>query len=754
MRASAAAVLESISGDNVILEKVSADVSINDLLAEVTVTQKYRNPGESNIEALYTFPMPLDGILLSFDVEIGDRKLSGTVVEKSDAERRYEDAVTDGDTAILLEQVEPGLYSASVGNLLPGETAVLRFRYGQFLRWNGERVRLMIPTTVAPRYGDASAAGLAPHQTPEYSFDAERSFNMHVSAKGLLKNANFSSPSHEIRVFSKARETKINFVGNPGMDRDFVLEAFAPNCNANCALVAADIDGWVALASFRPEIDEEQEREFRSIKIVIDCSGSMAGDSIAQAREGLERILDGLGDGDHFDIVAFGSTHRALFGRETPVSGRTRDRARRFVRELDADMGGTEIGEALSAAYETPEETGLSRDLLLITDGAVWNNEEIFSRAGRSGHRIFTVGVGSAVAEPFARELAEVTGGACELVAPNEDMAERIHRHFQRMYAPLARNVSIKWPDPELRSTPTSIETVYGGDTLHVFAWFAERPKGTVSLDFTLSSGVSVMHEAKLHPIENDPDAIGAANRSPTSLARIGATRRIAMTDDTEVAVDMAVKYQILSRWTNYIVIHERADNEKAEDLPTIHKVPQVLAAGSHGNGTVMAQSLAPSVRRVVDSTGGHASFSPGRMRPLLSMSAGIDHSDKVILEIEPGPQRNLLENFSADISAARFVQLLNSRSIPPSPTLEYFEHWGLPETILESLQELLEAGEIEEEVVSTFLYVLSQSEAGRKIKRPIRRQILKAYKSLRPRRAVLETVSPIYYGWQDPKIT
>jgi Ca-activated chloride channel family protein len=63
MRASAAAVLESISGDNVILEKVSADVSINDLLAEVTVTQKYRNPGESNIEAVYTFPMPLDGIL-------------------------------------------------------------------------------------------------------------------------------------------------------------------------------------------------------------------------------------------------------------------------------------------------------------------------------------------------------------------------------------------------------------------------------------------------------------------------------------------------------------------------------------------------------------------------------------------------------------------------------------------------------------------------------------------------------------------
>jgi Ca-activated chloride channel family protein len=480
----------------------------------------------------------------------------------------------------------------------------------------------------------------------------------------------------------------------------------------------------------------------------------MAGDSIAQAREGLERILDGLGDGDHFDIVAFGSTHRALFGRETLVSGRTRDRARQFVRELDADMGGTEIGDALSAAYETPDETGLSRDLLLITDGAVWNNEEIFSRARKSGHRIFTVGVGSAVAEPFTRELAEATGGACELVTPNEDMAERIHRHFQRMYAPRARNVSIKWPATELRSTPTSVETIYGGDTLHVFAWFAERPEGTVSLEFTLSSGVSAMHEAKLRPIEKDPGAIGAINKSPTSLARIGAARRIAMISDAEVAVDMAVKYQILSRWTNYIVIHERADNEKAEDLPIIHNVPQVMAAGSHGNGTVTAQSLAPPIRRIVASIGGHASFSPGRKRPFLSMREGIDHSDRVMSEIEPGPQEHLREEFSADISAVKFVEQLNSRSVPPSPTLEDLEHWGLPETVLESLRELLEAGEIEEEMVSTFLYVLIQSEVGRKIRRRLRRQILKAYKTVKPSRAVLDAVKPIYYGWQDPMIT
>jgi Ca-activated chloride channel family protein len=122
----AAAILEAPQGKQLVLEKVSAKATLQDLFAEVTISQEYRNTEETNIEAVYTFPLPLDGVLLELHAELGGRKFVGTIVEKSEAERRYEDAITDGDAAILLEQAEPGLYTASVGNLLPGETA----RYG------------------------------------------------------------------------------------------------------------------------------------------------------------------------------------------------------------------------------------------------------------------------------------------------------------------------------------------------------------------------------------------------------------------------------------------------------------------------------------------------------------------------------------------------------------------------------------------------------------------------------------------------
>ena len=113
MKSGAAAKLESLNGEALFLEEVNAEATVRDLFAEVTVTQRYHNPEPSNIEAVYTFPLPLDAVLLGFEVKIGDRKLAGNVVAKAAAELHYEAAITGGDTAVLLEQAGPGLFTAS-----------------------------------------------------------------------------------------------------------------------------------------------------------------------------------------------------------------------------------------------------------------------------------------------------------------------------------------------------------------------------------------------------------------------------------------------------------------------------------------------------------------------------------------------------------------------------------------------------------------------------------------------------------------
>ena len=147
--------------------------------------------------------------------------------------------------------------------------------------------------------------------------------------------------------------------------------------------------------------------------------------------------------------------------------------------------------------------------------------------------------------------LAEATGGASELVHPREDMADRVHRHFQRMYALRARNAVVHWPVPPKNSLPQSINTIYGGDTVHVFAWFARKPEGEASLEVTLADGRVVNQSARILAIGDGGAELPPSEEAlPATLARIGAARRIAATDDRQEGTALAVRYQLMSRWT------------------------------------------------------------------------------------------------------------------------------------------------------------------------------------------------------------
>ena len=192
-----ASALIGVNGERVALTDVSVAAVLQDLLAEVTVAQTYRNDESINIEAVYTFPLPLDAVLLELEVDIGGRVLQGVVVEKKAAQEQYEDAVEAGDAAVMLEAIEPGLYTLNVGNLLPQETAKITFRYAILYRWAGDQLRFFLPTTVAPRYGDSPHL---PHQAPEVSLMVENQFTLRLEVFGALRDAQFVCPSHAVEL--------------------------------------------------------------------------------------------------------------------------------------------------------------------------------------------------------------------------------------------------------------------------------------------------------------------------------------------------------------------------------------------------------------------------------------------------------------------------------------------------------------------------------------------------------------------------
>jgi Ca-activated chloride channel family protein len=554
--------LETQTGQAIPLVGMDIKAKIEGLLTSICVEQTYHNTEKVNIEAVYTFPLPMAAVLTKLQVKIADRLLSAKILEKAEAEARYEEAITDGASVVMLQKLESGLYSMNIGNLQADEKISVQMEYAFVQSWQSNQLRLMLPTTVAPRYGNDP---FAPHQMPETTIFVEHKYQLEVTISGALAKAKVSSPSHRLVTQGQGDLLSISLQDKAAlMDKDFVLLIESEE-DHNLGLVSKDKKGYCALASFHPQFTSDLPTESKNFKIVVDCSGSMGGGSIEQARLALERIVSSLDAGDFFNIIKFGSSYESLFNTMVPATQANIQYALKEISRIDANLGGTEIDSALQAAYQLSAESKQADEILLITDGEVWNTDPIIQNAVKSKHRIFTVGVGVAVSESFVRGLAEQTGGACELVTPNEDMAEKIVRHFSRMRTPAAKSVRVEWSDsPQLQ---LDVGAVYSGDTLNVWAWFDKQPVDQVNLQLEMGDGQVIKQSLKLTAVEN--------YESLHPLARLAAAKRMESLQEKNEIVAIACDYQLMSIHTNYLMVDE--EGEKAEELPELRKVPHMM---------------------------------------------------------------------------------------------------------------------------------------------------------------------------------
>jgi Ca-activated chloride channel homolog len=592
----------------------------------------------------------------------------------------------------------------NVGNILPGEEIAISLTYAELYFWQGETLRFFLPTTLAPRYGDIEDAGLQPHQTPEYDLLVEHPFHFRLILLGILADAALDSPTHQLTIEKTTGKAIItSATGEDVMDRDFILNISSNQTEKDVALIEHDIDGgFVMLASFVPRIPLLSDVPPKSIKIVVDCSGSMAGDSISQARQAMDDILDHLRPQDLFNIIAFGSTHRAFFDQQAPADKENLTKARRLLRSLDADMGGTEMKQALQAAMRIPGPS-IPQDIMLITDGEVWEGREIVRTVRKAGHRFFTVGVGSSVSEGFVRQLAKETGGACELVSPREKMADKIVRHFKRIYLPRIDKVAVSWPLAAEKTTPRDLGPIYDNDTLHIFARFGEKPFGRVALNLTLPDGRTLCQTAKISDKEL---AVERIEGLPGTIPRLAIHEALADENEADAA-QLALQYQLVSPYTNYLVVAVRAKGEKAQDLPVLRKMPQMLAAGWGGSSSVVQER----------------GFTPQVMFSL-------------------APNREEMHRRRQQMKPDHFASMCNQRHTqwlrPVLQVTSYHDLLGcdLPDRILnaiEAIAKLCDSEVPEELIVVAFLHALTLSALAGEFNRNVRRAIRKAYETLRP---------------------
>ena len=601
-----------VGGDSaVMLMGVKANGAVKGRLLVMTLEQHYRNSSDTNTEITYTFPLPLGAVLMDVEVNLNGKVLKGEVSLKATAQARYEEALSQGDSSILLAQNYDGSFTLELGNLMARETCTLFIRYAQTLATEHGQVRLMLPTTIAPRFGNPLTQGhKQPHQVPVTDLMAQYPFDITLTLMGDMAHTNVGSPSHKTS-YSRIKDNLVVQLSQRGyLDRDFVL-LISNLKNESDAMVCADqhlVGQYALMAFFSPHITSSgtvgasgsSPTGAMTAKVLVDCSSSMAGDSIEAARRALKGIVEGLGPADKFSLSRFGDTVEHRSRGMWSGTAQAKASALRWVEHVHANLGGTEMANALVTTIAITD-AGKS-DILLITDGEIEGIDEVIDIAMHSKHRVFVVAIGASPAEVHLRRLATATGGHCDFVAPGEDVEPAVLRMSARMRSARATELRVVWPASLTLNWEQKVQNyAFEHDVFNVCA-FATAPDG---FGTGTGAGAKVKLLGRIDGLEGE-QLLGEASLSLTEsstniLARLTAFaqyreltgQRIALGASPALsnAKELALAYQLVTEETNFILVHERLAADKAQEMPQAHQVPQLMAAGWGGTGSVVRTS-------------------------------------------------------------------------------------------------------------------------------------------------------------------
>lgn len=558
-------------GAPALLQQARLEVDIDNLTASYAVNYRFHNATNEAVEAVFVFPVPLDAAFIGLEAEIAGERLAAEVVAAPDASRRYDDAVTAGDSALLLRQVAPGILGASLGNVGPGEQAEFTLRYARLLEVIDRRLRFALPFTIRPRYGRWRGDAM---EEPRHDAGAGYTLAAEIRVRGLLAGAGVHCPSHPM-AFEHGDHSLVLRIDRAWLDGDLVINFAVDQAPAPQAETFPDQDGvGVCLTLPLPAPDGPAPAVHTAL--LLDCSGSMLGAAVLGCRKALGAVVDVLGENDRLQILRFGSTVQPLLRRPVPVTASVRESVHELARAIQADLGGTNMGPAIETALTLMGRAaaeGVTRALILVTDGAVLEADINMARqaAIAAGVRIFVVAVGSSAGVDVLAPLAESTGGRLEQVTPGESIAVAVERQVRRLRQGQPHAIALEW-DVSPHQQPASV-SAYAGDVVTVHARFTACPT------FVLVRGATLPQPLRV-PVQPVVDA-------PARRALLGlALYRQAQEGERG---ELALRYGLLTAETSAVVVKRRRDEERLGPLPAVHQVPQMLSRDMFGSTSASA---------------------------------------------------------------------------------------------------------------------------------------------------------------------
>ena len=560
------------------LKSTRAQVNISGVMAQVTITQVYKNEGQKALEAVYVFPASAQAAVHALRMTIGERIIEARIMERKKARETYKQAKEEGRTASLLEQQRPNVFQMNVANILPGDEIRVELKYNELIVPEQGTYRFIYPAVVGPRYSNAPAGGKGDKQNwveNPYLHEGKGTpyeFGLTVDLRSGPPLALLTSPSHEIEVeFSGKTQALVKLKkDDKAGTKDFVLEyrLAGKRIETGLLLYPGETENHFLLMVEPPKRITPKEILPREYVFVVDVSGSMRGFPLDVSQDLMTRIIEGLGPDEFMNVLLFAGGSSVLSTEGSlPASEENKAKARAFIQSAKGG-GGTELLPALKRALDLPGKKGLSRIVVVITDGYVHVEPEaidlVKSNLGRAN--LFTFGIGSSVNRYLIEVLARVGQGEPQVVLNRgqaKDKADRFRRYIE---SPVLTDIKVDFQGFQVSDMePSTLPDLFGERPVILYGKYKGDPKGLITLKGETAEGGFVKK------IKVSPEAASPGN---AALKYLWARSRITALSDLnnlrqndrriKEVTDLGLKYGLLTAYTSFVAVDKikRADGE------------------------------------------------------------------------------------------------------------------------------------------------------------------------------------------------
>lgn len=596
--------------DQLPLKSTSAEVKVVGVIADVLVTQGYKNEGKKPLEAIYIFPASTRAAVYGMKMTIGKRTLVAKIQERGEARRQYEQAKQEGKSASLLEQHRPNVFQMNVANILPGDVIQVELKYTELLVPTDGIYEFVYPTVVGPRYSNQPAADaplserwvenpyLHQGESPTYSFHID----VHLAAG--LPIQNIICPSHKVDIRydgSSGASIKLDPSEKAGGNRDFIMkyQLAGTKVQSGLLLFEGEKENFFLLMLQPPKRVNLREIPPREYIFIVDVSGSMHGFPLEMSKKVLKDLIGNLRPSDQFNVILFSGGSSVMSEQSLPA---TSENIRQAIHLIDRQRGGggTELHPALKRALSMVRSEGFSRTIVIATDGYVTVEEEVFDliRKNLGDANLFTFGIGSSVNRHLIEGMARVGMGEPFVISKPEETQGKAEKFRRMIESPVLTRVRVDFGKFEVYDVePLSIPDLFAERPVIVFGKWRGRPTGEITLQGITSNDpyVNKMDIRKVKPL-----------KSNGALQYLWARHRIALLSDynnlrnnterVKEVTQLGLTYNLLTAYTSFVAIDTevRLIDGQAVTIKQPLPLPEGVSDYAVGRGMLASKAASP----------------------------------------------------------------------------------------------------------------------------------------------------------------